>query len=242
MRSAGREREVPDQRHRHRVAGRPACRSGTEAAFQSTGTVRVPHWNPSPQSDHATLRSNDGSAGHVVRRRGRRGLRPRRRRDGEGEEDCSQENREEGPPHGQAGSPQGLGRPSFPGFRIPCGSSACLVAASTENPSPRASRTKRARLRPTPWWWLNVAPAARAGADARVPDRPVEVLTLVDRRVTAEGEVQAGAVAVRVRQVRRREQQVVHPAERGRARRRTPRRGPTTAPRSPWCRPRSRRR
>ena len=53
--------------------------------------------------------------------------------------------------HGQAGlGPNGLGRPSFPGLRMPLGSSAPFTAASTSRPSPSASRTKRARLSPTP--------------------------------------------------------------------------------------------
>src|SRR5947207_12996476 len=33
---------------------------------QSTGTVSAAHWKPSPQSDHASVRSNAGSGAQVV--------------------------------------------------------------------------------------------------------------------------------------------------------------------------------
>ena len=53
--------------------------------------------------------------------------------------------------HGQASSPNGLRRPSLPGFRMPFGSRASFTDCSTPNPAPSASATNRDRLRPTPW-------------------------------------------------------------------------------------------
>ena len=53
--------------------------------------------------------------------------------------------------HTASAEAQGSGRPSFPGLRMPFGSSARLVATSTSNAGPSASWTKRDRLSPTPW-------------------------------------------------------------------------------------------
>src|SRR3954469_1809784 len=55
--------------------------------------------------------------------------------------------------HGHPTSPNGDGKPSFPGLRMPFGSSVDFRAASTSKEGPRASRMKRERLSPTPWWW-----------------------------------------------------------------------------------------
>ena len=53
--------------------------------------------------------------------------------------------------------PKGDGSPSFPGLRMPFGSSAALVATSTSKAGPSASATNRLRFSPTPWWWLIAA-------------------------------------------------------------------------------------
>src|SRR5215213_5413225 len=42
----------------------PSC--SRRGAPQSTGTPRVAHWKPSPQSFHASVDANAGSGGHVV--------------------------------------------------------------------------------------------------------------------------------------------------------------------------------
>src|SRR5712692_8568937 len=50
-------------------AGRRMSASGRVwpvGALQSTGTVRAPHWKPSPQSDHNTVESKRGSGAQVV--------------------------------------------------------------------------------------------------------------------------------------------------------------------------------
>src|SRR5581483_1412205 len=63
--------------------------------------------------------------------------------------------------HDQGDGPNGDGRPSFPGLRIPFGSKAALRPRSTSKPLPSASGKKRERLSPMPWWWLMAAPWAR---------------------------------------------------------------------------------
>ncbi len=135
----------------------PPLRSGTEPV-QSVGTARVPHWKPSPQSLQASAASNAGSGGQVVVVVvvDGLGLAPVCRSGTEpagsasAREQHDDEEREDESLHGQAGSPHGLGRPSLPGFRMPWGSSAALVAASTANASPSAGCANRARFSPTP--------------------------------------------------------------------------------------------
>src|SRR4029079_11753819 len=62
--------------------------------------------------------------------------------------------------HGQGAAPNGPARPSLPGLRMPCGSSADLTDCSTPWPAPSASAANRARLIPTPWWCERFPPPA----------------------------------------------------------------------------------
>ena len=72
--------------------------------------------------------------------------------------DVDDEDAPAAPAHGQGTGPNGEGRPSLPGLRMPAGSSACFSAASTSKPCPSAAGRKRARCSPMPWWWLMAAP------------------------------------------------------------------------------------
>src|SRR5262245_10443930 len=47
-----------------RTSARPRC--SPVGCCQSTGTERVAHWKPSPQSLHTRVASNAGSGAHVV--------------------------------------------------------------------------------------------------------------------------------------------------------------------------------
>src|SRR5690606_10841204 len=107
--------------------------------------------------------------GHVVARRepgDQRDRHDERQRDERAEDDARDVEAPHDPPGPNGLSPNGLGSPSFPGFKMPCGSSADFTARRTSNPPSSASGTKRDRLRPTPWWWLSEPPRSRT---ARVP-------------------------------------------------------------------------
>ena len=77
---------------------------------------------------------------------------------------------------------------------MPFGSRAALIAASTSKAGPSASATKRARFRPTPWWWLSAPPAAEHGTGAGVPGGDVVGVALVGLDLAGEREVEAAAV------------------------------------------------
>ena len=149
------------------------------------------------------------------------------------------EEREDGSLHGQAGSPHGCGRPSLPGLRIPWGSSAALVAASTSNASPSAARGVAAAVQADPVVVAQRGTTRERRLDAGIPGGAVEGFTLLHRRMPAEGEVEARAVAVRVREVARRQRPCRRRRGTRRARRRRRAGSADHAPRSPWCRPRS---
>ena len=129
---------------------------------------------------------------------------------------------------GHGGSPNGDGRPSLPGLRMPCGSSAALTRRARRAPAPRASATKRARLMPDAVVVRQVAAGGEHGALAGVPQRDVRRLDRVRRRRGGEREVQAGAVGVAVRQVAAGDAGVLDASATPRGRRRTaPARRPT---------------
>ena len=103
--------------------------------------------------------------------------------------------------HGHAGSPNGDGRPSLPGLRIPFGSSACLTA--TQHVERRAERLgdEAGAVEADAVMVREVAAAGEHGALPGIPHRDVGRLDLVRRRCGREREVQAGAVDVAVREV-----------------------------------------
>ena len=140
---------------------------------------------------------------------------------------------------GAGGSPNGEGRPSLPGLRMPSGSSAAFTATSTRWASPSASPMNRARLRPTPWWCERLPPLASTAPLAGIPQGDVGRLDLLGGRRGGEREVEAGAVAIAVREVAAGDTRVGDGHQAPRARRRTARRAATTARRSPSCRPRT---
>src|SRR5581483_4603573 len=113
--------------------------------------------------------SADGGADHVDPEEDEPAVRVLGKVDHRGDDarqnaDCDGDHRTHGdrfPIHavqGHSTSPKGSGRPSLPGLRMPFGSKVRFIATRTSNAGPRASRTKRARFRPTPWWWLNAPP------------------------------------------------------------------------------------
>ena len=71
--------------------------------------------------------------------------------------------------HGHGTSPNGDGRPSLPGLRMPRGSSAAFTAPSTSKAGAEGLGHEPGRLSPTPWWWLRLPPCAEHGARARRP-------------------------------------------------------------------------
>ena len=141
--------------------------------------------------------------------------------------------------HGQSTAPNGESRPSLPGLRMPCGSSACFTAASTTNAGPSASRDEAAAVQADAVVVRQVAAVGQHGPLSGVPQRDVGRLDLVRRGRGGEREVQARAVGVAVRQVAGGGPRVRHRQQRDARtrRRRWPAR--STARRSRACRPRN---
>ena len=67
---------------------------------------------------------------------------------------------------GDRGRRRGRGGRACPGSGCRSGRAPASPRRARRTPSPSASRTNRARLRPTPWWWLSAPPCA---STARVP-------------------------------------------------------------------------
>ena len=137
-------------------------------------------------------------------------------------------------------APNGSGRPSLPGLRMPFGSRAALIATQRRRRPGRAPRrTKRARLSPTPWWWLSAPPVAEHGTGAGVPGGDVVGVALVGLHLAGEREVEAAAGLVGVRLVGRDGERARHGLRSRRSRRRRCRGAPPRARRPPSCRRRS---
>ncbi len=141
-------RPVPD--HRRSALVRDPDRRHRSAVGRDCGLGRVLH----PCGQRPCVELDEPGRGRVGeelpvllvvhRRVGTDDRRADRRRPDVADEDFHQS--------GQTGSgAHGSGSPSLPGFMMPCGSSPALSAASTSKAAPSASRTKRDRLRPTPW-------------------------------------------------------------------------------------------
>ena len=113
-------------------------------------------------------------------------------------------------PHGQPTGPNGLGRPSLPGLRMPFGSSACFNATSVRTQG-RARRRRTGAVQADA-----VVMAQRAAGRARpaAPRPRVRVVPVFVRRARPcrEGEVEAAAVEVAVRLVRGCGESARHPS------------------------------
>ena len=92
-------------------------------------------------------------------------------------------------------------RPSLPGLRMPCGSSAALTAASTPKAGAERLADEPGAVEPDAVVVREVAAVGEHGPLAGVPQGDVRRLDLVGRRRGGEREVEAGAVGVAVREV-----------------------------------------
>ena len=144
--------------------------------------------------------------------------------------------------HGQARSRRrGRGGRACRGSGCRSGRAPASPRRARRSARPSASRTKRARLSPTPWWWLSAPPCA---STARVP---ASHAAAVERRprvggvgLTREREVEARAVGVAsATGARDADERARHRPRSRRSRRRRSVRSAPTAPRSPSCRRRS---
>ena len=204
------------------VGDRPAPRSGrsrpVDGDVQRAALEAIAAVGPGQRGVERGQRGPGGRSGRGGRRPGlaptlsfRHGAGGQRER----AEQHDDEEREDESLHGQAGSPHGCGRPSLPGLRIPCGVERGLRRGQHVERVPERGARVAGPVEADAVMVAQRGAARERRLHAGVPRGAVEALTLLHRRVTAEGEVEAGAVDVRVRQVGRRQHHAVDRPQRG---------------------------